>query len=154
MKPITLLFLTLLLLVYACNNNQNPQESSKDTQPNNQPVLLHAYDLQATMDKIDELPVVLTGTIVEVCQMSGCWLEIDLGDNQRLLVTFPEEVFVTPKESVGKTVEVTGVVEKVIIPIKRLQLQAADEGATEAEVNAIAEPHTEYSIAATRVQMK
>jgi hypothetical protein len=77
-----------------------------------------------------------------------------MGNDQRVLVTFPEEVFVTPKDAVGKQAIVNGTATKVIIPVKRLQLQAADEGSSEEEINAINEPLTEFSIEATKVEIK
>ena len=154
MKKLLLICCISLLIGVGCDNtseSKSPDSSEKKTE---QLTNVQANDLAAAMENTDELTVQLKGTIVEVCQTSGCWMDIDMGNDQRVLVTFPENVFVTPKDAVGKQATIEGLASKVIIPVKRLQLQAADEGASEEEINAIIEPLTEFSIEATKVKIK
>jgi uncharacterized protein YdeI (BOF family) len=153
MKQIILFLIVSIFVLTSCNNTRSEAQQSEQTN-NEQITILKATELAAAMETTDELHVQLSGTIVEVCQHSGCWMDIDMGNDQRVLVTFPEEVFVTPKDAVGKQAIVNGTATKVIIPVKRLQLQAADEGSSEEEINAINEPLTEFSIEATKVEIK
>jgi uncharacterized protein YdeI (BOF family) len=153
MKQIILFLIVSIFVLTSCNNTRSQAQQSEQTN-NEQITILKATELAAAMETTDELQVKLSGTIVEVCQHSGCWMDIDMGNDQRVLVTFPEEVFVTPKDAVGKQAIVNGTATKVIIPVKRLQLQAADEGSSEEEINAINEPLTEFSIEATKVEIK
>lgn len=153
MKQIILFSIVSIFVLTSCNNTRSEAQQSEQTNKK-QISILKATELTAAMEATEELPVQLSGTIVEVCQTSGCWMDIDMGNNQRVLVTFPEKVFVTPKDAVGKQAIVNGMASKVIIPVKRLQLQAADEGYSEEEINAINDPLTEYSIEATKVEIK
>ena len=151
MKKFTLYTLFLALLTAGCSHPTTPNKLNnlKKTHA----ITLHATQLADSMNLTEELEVILTGTITDVCKMSGCWMELDMGNGSELLVTFPEDVFVVPGDAIGKQATVTGLASKVILPVKRLQLQAADEGATEEEINAIVDPVTEYSIAASNVIM-
>lgn len=154
MKYIFLITSLLILLLSGCVNSTVSEKNNTSKSQVVATANLAATELPMAMESLDELPVQLTGTIVDVCQTSGCWMDLDMGDGQLVLVTFPEEVFVTPKEAVGKQATVEGLATKVIISVKRLQLQAADEGATDEEIEDITEPATEYSIAATKVEVR
>lgn len=155
MKKLSLLFIVgIIFSLTSCQESTN-QKSNKTTQSvPTQMISIQATELPAAMDSVDELQVKLTGTIVEVCQASGCWMDIDMGNGERVLATFSPHVFVAPKDAAGKQATVEGTASKVIIPVKRLQLQAADEGATEEEINAITEPVAEYSIEAVKVEIR
>jgi len=154
MKKLSLLIIVVTLFVLAGCQNTNNQKNNKTSKPAiTQIISIQAEELPMAMDSVDELQVKLTGTIVEVCQSSGCWMDIDMGDGKRVLATFSPDVFVAPKDAAGKQATVEGTATKVIIPVKRLQLQAADEGASEEEINAITEPVAEYSIEAVKVEI-
>lgn len=145
---------SLLLLVFAVGCGPSTTNNKINNAEKSQAIVLNATQLADSMKLVEELEVIISGTITDVCQMSGCWLELDMGNGNEVLVTFPEDVFVVPGDAIGKQATVTGLASKVILPVKRLQLQAADEGATEEEINAIVEPVTEYSIAASQVIVK
>lgn len=58
--------------------------------------------------------VLIEGKILEVCQDSGCWIEL-AGDKagQKIKVQFEEGKVSVPKNSKGKMVSVQGIVEEV-----------------------------------------
>ena len=58
--------------------------------------------------------VLVEGKIVDVCQESGCWIEV-AGDKagQKIKVQFEEGKVSVPKDSKGKFVSVQGVVEEI-----------------------------------------
>lgn len=76
---------------------------------------------KATVSKILQNPgkfqgktVLIEGKILEVCQDSGCWIEV-AGDKtgQKIKVQFEEGKVSVPKNSKGKIVSVQGIVEEV-----------------------------------------
>ncbi len=151
MKKLPLLSIIILIVFSACTNFGNTEKQAVEKK---KPlVTLMATQLADSMAMQNELEVLIAGTITDVCRMSGCWLELDMGNGNRVLITFPEEVFVVDTNAIGKQATVTGTASKVIVPVNRLRLQAADEGESEEMVNAINEPITEYSIAATKVSL-
>ena len=97
------------------------------------------------------LDIKLQGRIIEVCQAKGCWMTIDLGDNQQLRVKFKDYGFFVPKNSAGKTAIMQGVAQKEIISVDELKHLAKDAGKSEAEINAINEPQEELTFIAEGV---
>ena len=43
-------------------------------------------------------------TVVDVCQMKGCWMRLDLGNNKKVMVNFKDYGFFVPKDITGKNV--------------------------------------------------
>lgn len=62
------------------------------------------------MGNAPKLDIKVKGKIVEVCQEMGCWLKMDLGNGEFLMVNFHDQDFTIPKESQGKEVIVDGTV--------------------------------------------
>lgn len=53
--------------------------------------------------------VILTGTILDVCQKKGCWIVVSDGTSQ-MRVTFRDYSFFLPTDSFNRTVVIRGVV--------------------------------------------
>ncbi len=100
------------------------------------------------------LNVKLIGKVENVCQASGCWLDMDLGDGKTLHVTFKDEAFVVPKDMAGKIVLIEGVATTEIVPVDLQKKIAKDEGLSQKEINAITSPATEYYFETTGVVIK
>jgi hypothetical protein len=64
--------------------------------------------------KFEGKTVLVEGKILDVCQDSGCWIEV-AGDKagQKIKVQFEEGKVSVPKNSKGKMVSVQGIVEEV-----------------------------------------
>jgi hypothetical protein len=94
------------------------------------------------------------GTIVEVCQAKGCWMKLDLGNNETMRVTFKDYGFFVPKDAKGREVVIEGVALKSLTPVEELQHYAKDAGKTAEEIAAIIEPVQELSFEAVGVLMR
>lgn len=53
----------------------------------------------------------MKGPIKSSCTAAGCWLRLDAGDGQVLLVKSSDESVLVPKDIAGRTAMVEGVVE-------------------------------------------
>ena len=154
MKQFLVYSLLIALVISGCDSSPKSDKGDTTHSQNAKLPVIQAGELAAAMETVMELELQLTGTIVEVCHGSGCWLEMDMGDGQRVLVTFPKDVYVVDTTAIGKMAMVDGLVAKEIISVKRLQLQAADEGASDEEIDAITQPKAEFSMEAAHVEIK
>ena len=154
MKQFIFYSLLIVLVISGCDTSPKSDKGDATQIQNAKLPVVQAVELAAAMETDDELELQLTGTIVEVCHGSGCWLEMDMGNGQRVLVTFPKDVYVVDTTAIGKPAIIDGLVTKEIISVKRLQLQAADEGASDEEINAITQPVAEFSLEAKHVGIR
>ncbi|MBL30331.1 MAG: DUF4920 domain-containing protein [Flavobacteriaceae bacterium] len=92
-------------------------------------------------------------TVFDVCQMKGCWMRLDLGDNKKVLVNFKDYGFFVPKDISGKNVVVSGVAFKKIIPIDELKHYASDRGDSDEKIASINKPEIVYSLIANGVKV-
>lgn len=58
--------------------------------------------------------VILTGTILDVCQKKGCWLVVSDGTSQ-MRVTFRDYAFFVPTDAFNRTVLIRGVVSREVL---------------------------------------
>lgn len=66
-------------------------------------------------DKFSGKTVLVEGSIVEVCQKMGCWMEIaGEKENQKIMIKVEDGEIVFPKDAKGKTALVEGVVTEVL----------------------------------------
>lgn len=92
-------------------------------------------------------------TVFDVCQMKGCWMRLDLGDNKKVLVNFKDYGFFVPKDISGKNVVVSGVAFKKIIPVDELKHYASDRGDSDEKIASINKPEIVYSLIANGVKV-
>lgn len=157
MKHLLSLFCAVLVLA-SCNNSK-PEEKKESG-------LLYfgdsittdgateATQLISLLEAKDSIPVKLSGKITNVCQKKGCWMKMDLGNNQSLRVTFKDYAFFVPKDAGGKEVIVEGYAFNDTISVEELKHYAEDAGSTKEEIEKITEPEVEFSFEANGVILK
>ena len=99
----------------------------------------------------DSLNVKIETTATAVCKKKGCWMNVDLGNDQTLKVTFKDYGFFVPKDIESKKVIFEGVAKKQITPVDELKHYAQDAGKTQEEIDAITEAKEEIVFEATGV---
>lgn len=107
--------------------------------------------LYTMMQEKDSVWVTLKSKIVANCQKSGCWMDLDLGSNQVIKVSFKDYAFVIPIESAGKTATVEGFAKKELISVELLKHWAEDAGKTQEEIDAITQEEYIYTFEAKGV---
>jgi hypothetical protein len=108
-------------------------------------------ELLAMMQANDSVWVTLKSKIVSNCQKSGCWMDLDLGDDEVIKVSFKDYAFVIPIDSQGKTATVEGFAKKELISAELLKHYAEDEGKTREEIDAITQDKYIYTFEAKGV---
>lgn len=113
-----------------------------------------ADQLAAQMKGKDSLNVKLTGTIEEVCQKKGCWMNMSIGNNQSMKVRFKDYAFFVPKDAANKTVIIEGVAFNDTTSVADLKHYAEDGGKTKEEIEKITEPEINIGFEAHGVIIK
>jgi hypothetical protein len=112
---------------------------------------IDATELTGLFAESNKLEIKLKGLIVESCQHSGCWMDIDIGGGKVMQVLFKDGDFTIPLESAGKKAVINGIAYRELVEVDELKAMAREEGKTESEVNLIIEPTWEYSFVAEGV---
>ena len=112
-----------------------------------------ATELITFLDGRDSVPVKIAGTIAEVCQKKGCWMSVDLNENESMHVSYNYE-FLLPKNCGGKDFVMQGTAFFDTIPVSHLRHLAEDAGKSEEEINTITEAKPTLAFLATGVMIK
>lgn len=113
-----------------------------------------ATRIPSLLENANEKEIKIIGNIVDVCQSSGCWLDLDIGNNQTIHVTFKDEAFVIPKDVAGKVALLDGIATKEILSVDLLKKMAAENGLSQSEIDKITEPGLEYSYEAKGIEIQ
>lgn len=115
---------------------------------------LTSADLMTALEGKDSLEVKLTSKVEAVCQVKGCWMQLNMGDKEPMRVTFKDYAFFVPKDATGKTAVVDGWIKKETISVEHQRHLAEDAGKSQEEIEAITEPKTEMTFEAKGVIIK
>lgn len=99
----------------------------------------------------DTLEVKFKSEINEVCQKKGCWMTLDLADDQEAFVKFKDYGFFVPKNAQDKEVVVNGKAFVSVESVDVLKHYAKDAGKSQAAIDSITEPKVTYSFLADGV---
>ena len=112
---------------------------------------LDASNIDAKMTDPSTKNVKVMGTIQEVCQVKGCWMTMDVGNQQSMRITFKDYGFFVPPESSGRTAILQGQLKTETIDVPTLRHFAKDAGKSEQEIAAISQPKVELTFVADGV---
>jgi hypothetical protein len=148
-----------LILLFSCNPPANKQTGSEQqaAEPNIYGAkitgenAISGSQLLAMMQEKDSVWVTMKSKIVSNCQKSGCWMDLDMGNDEVIKVSFKDYEFVIPIESQGKTATVEGFAKKELISVELLQHYAEDAGKTPEEIAAITDEEYIYTFEAIGV---
>ena len=113
-----------------------------------------ATQLATLMGEQGKMDTKLTGTIAKVCQKKGCWMDVDMGNNQTLKVRFKDYAFFVPKDAEGKTTVIEGEAFYDTVSVADLRHYAEDAGKSKEEIAKITEPEISLNFEAKGVIIK
>ena len=149
MKKLTLLLPALLLgLVLMAQPPKGPAKTGmvfgdKTTAKD----AVAANDLAALLADKTETTVKVTGKVVEVCKMEGCWLRMETA-NGPMLIKMKDHNFKVPLAMNGKTIVAEGTATFKETSVEMLRHYAEDAGKTKEEIAAITTPKKEIIVQA------
>lgn len=109
----------------------------------------------SSIEESDSLDAVVYGTVVDVCQMKGCWMTVrsDQDTSQIINVRFKDYEFFVPKDLGGTKVVMNGKAFSEVTPIDELRHYAEDAGASEEEIALIVDPEYQLKFYASGVKI-
>lgn len=151
MKKLALLF-CVILLIFACKSETKSQDVSTDETKeliayasfgekiNDEDVLTKEEIIEKykSLKSGDTAFVKFTTKVNEVCQTKGCWMLLDLGDDEAM-VRFKDYGFFMPKNIADRKVIVNGKAYVSEMSIEEQRHYAEDAGKTQEEIEAIVE---------------
>ncbi len=149
-KLIYLIGFTFILVL----NQANAQEVSYFGEKITEAGAIEASKLSEKMKDKKTMEAKVTGTIVEVCKKKGCWMTIDIGNDQKMRVTFKDYAFFVPKDASGQKVVIEGIAQKEVTDIATLKHYAEDAGKSKEEIEKINKPKEEITFEAKGVIIK
>jgi hypothetical protein len=96
--------------------------------------------VSAAVSTKDSAFVQTEGMVKEVCQNKGCWMKVDMGNGQDMLVRFKNYSFFVPKDAAGKKVVLKGKAFSYETPVAELRHYAEDAGKSKKEIARIKKP--------------
>ena len=161
--------LAIALIVYSCKDNESAGASvavvDQEEVTGDLPVfgadfknetILSAYELGEIYSNLksgDTVKVTFEGPVKEVCQAKGCWMQVDVGAEDPVMVKFKDYGFFVPKDLGGKRVVVHGMAFISEVPVEEQQHYAKDAGKNEAEIAAITLPKKSLGFTASGVKI-
>jgi hypothetical protein len=172
-----LLLLPILLLFLACGSKDSEKENTQET-PISSKSSSEAKELSIATDSefgqgfetsevkseaemldlyqnlklVDTLEVQFRSKVQSVCANKGCWMKLELPEDQNAHITFKDYGFFVPKDSQGHQMLVDGVAFIEKTDVETLKHYAEDAGKSEAEIAKITEPEMNYRFIATGVK--
>ena len=163
MKSITLVIICILMLNSCKNKSQdavvNPVKVEKieyasfgkeiiaDDAVSASSMAAH-YKIMKAGDSINSK---IIAEVHEVCQAKGCWMRLNLDDENEVMVKFKDYGFFVPKDITGKKVIINGQAFVEEVSIDEQRHYAEDSGKSAEEIASITVPKRTYSFEADGV---
>ncbi len=138
----------LVLLFSICSISLTAQHYGMQITPDH---ALEATEINTELASQEAQMVKVKGVVQEVCQVKGCWLTMDLGNDTSMRVSFKDYGFFVPTDCSGKTAVLQGQLTMETIDVATLKHLAQDAGRSEAEIASISEPLQELVLVADGV---
>lgn len=107
-----------------------------------------------SMNAGDSINSKMVAKVTSVCQAKGCWMTLDLGGNEDVMVKFKNYGFFVPKDISGKEVIVNGKAYVKEVSVDERRHYAEDAGKSAEDIAGITEVKRTYSFEADGVLLK
>ena len=112
-------------------------------------------EIYNNMEVGDSLEVSFTSKVHSVCQKKGCWMILDLGDDEtQSFVKFKDYDFFVPMDAADADAIIKGVAYKSETSVEELKHYAEDAKKSKEEIAKITKPKVEYTFLADCVYLK
>lgn len=166
MRNIWLFALISMLLFSSCKNDKSEEPSVENEQEmayasfGEQISIQNALSSTEMMAKYknlkpgDTLELSFEGKVNSVCKSKGCWMELDLPEEENVMVKFKDYGFFVPKDIEEKEVVIRGKAFVAEVSVEEQRHYAEDNGKSEAEIEEITQPKRTLSFLADGVLIK
>ncbi len=109
--------------------------------------------VQELFDSKSKFNTKFKAEVTDVCQVKGCWMRLNIGNDIEVMVNFKDYGFFVPRDIIGKNVLVNGEANKRKISINELKHFAYDRGDSKEVINSITKPEEIFSLTANGVEI-
>ena len=162
MKKLLFFFITTLFVI-SCNDLKSKDTTQKDQEEHSNYTsfgdvitsdnVLSQNEMAASYQNLtpgDTLEVKFKAVVNSVCQSKGCWMRVDLGQDQAM-VKFKDYGFFMPKDLAGQEVIMQGKAFVAEVSVDEQRHYAEDAGKTPEQVLAITTPKKTLSFESSGV---
>jgi hypothetical protein len=161
-----LILLAVVAILFSCNQSDTGRSSADTTiaaiegnkvlrgEEVDESAAITVPEMLKMMEGKDKLYVTIRANVIECCQKKGCWMKVDKGNGETMMVTFKDYGFFVPLESAGKTAIMKGFAYYDTISVEMLRHYAEDAGKSKEEIEAITEPEYDIAFEASGVVLK
>ncbi len=110
-----------------------------------------AKEIPSLFNGKDTVPVKVTGKVLDVCSNKGCWLTMQINDNEKAFVKMKDYAFFVPTALSGKTVVLEGIAFTKTTSVAELKHYAEDGKKSQKEIDAITAPKKEIRLLANGI---
>lgn len=167
MRKNAILLVLVVFVLYSCKN-EGANKAGKEIEKQEVTYLSFGENIKAdnaisntemiekykNLKEGDTLNVKFSAPIKEVCKSKGCWMKLDLGNEQESFVNFKDYGFFMPMNADGREVIVNGKAFVKVTTVDELQHFAKDAGNSEEEIAKITAPKYTLAFEADGVLMK
>ncbi|MFY0643263.1 MAG: DUF4920 domain-containing protein [Bacteroidia bacterium] len=153
MKRIILILLASTAL-FACSNNTADSGDSFGRFGDSSFTAegaIEAQELVGMLNAGDSIKTKVKGSVTAACQAKGCWMSMDLGEDNEMTVTFTDYGFFVPKNSAGHSAIISGIALMDTISIAEQKEYAKDAEKSQEEIDAITSTKVDYKFIADGV---
>lgn len=158
------LFLFILLMTFACKNEKSSETASEaettayasfgdEIKADGALTAMAMAEKYQALKVGDTIDAKVTASINEVCSKKGCWMKLDLGNDEEIMVRFKDYGFFMPLNAEGEVV-VNGKAFITETSVEELRHYAEDAGKSEEEIAAITAPERTLGFEADGVLLK
>ena len=104
-----------------------------------------------TMNSGDSIDSKIIAEVKSVCQAKGCWMRLNLDNENEVMVKFKDYGFFVPKDITGKNVVINGKAFVEEVSVDEQRHYAEDAGKSAEEIASITKPKRTYSFLADGV---
>lgn len=157
--------LLLVAIVFACKNESKTEEVIEESQEmayasfgdkieaNGAITASEMAERFNSLSAGDTLITKVSAKINEVCSSKGCWMKLDLGNSDEVMVRFKDYGFFMPLNAEGEVI-INGKAYVTETSVDELRHYAEDAGESAEEIAKITEPKKTFSFVADGVLLK
>lgn len=164
----TVLVLAFTILMLGCKDKENQDAISQAPIPvNTDAETLYGEDfinvkilspdqvgdIYSNLKPGDTVNVTFKAPVQAVCKEKGCWMQVDVGNTEPVMVRFKDYGFFVPKDIENKDVTVHGRAFIAEIGVEEQRHLAADAGKNQEDIDAIVKPQRSMGFTADGVKI-
>lgn len=147
-KVIALLSFVVVTAMAIAQKNSEPQSFGEKITAEN---AVEASKIPELLKDKEQVQAKVTGTIASVCQKKGCWVKMDIGNGETMMIRFKDYGFFLPKDCAGKKIVMNGLATYDVTSVEELRHYAQDAGKPKEEIEKITESEKSLSFEADGV---